>query len=62
MSKGESNGNGPGFGKVIDHMAGGKFGDHEKTRRTNVYVLLDRFEQDLQDQAKLKQNGKRNIA
>lgn len=61
-SGGQSKGNSPGFGKVIDHMAGGKFGDHEKTRRTNIYVLLDRFEQDLKDQAKLKQNGKRNIA
>jgi|GEM_PF-2528156 len=59
----ESNagGSGPGFGKIITHMAGGKFGDHEKTRRTNIYVLLDQFEQDLKDQAKQTTNGKRSF-
>lgn len=36
-----------GFGKVILHMAGGKFGDHATTRRTNIYTLLEEFEENL---------------
>lgn len=36
-----------GFGKVVLNMAGGKFGDHEKTRRTNIYTFLEEFEENL---------------
>jgi len=36
-----------GFGKVVLTMAGGKFGDHEKTRRTNIYTFLEEFEENL---------------
>lgn len=58
----KGNGSGPGFGKVIQHMAGGKFGSFKETRQTNIYVLLDQFEQDIKDQAKLKNHGKNSNA
>lgn len=37
-----------GFGKVILQMSkGGSFGNHEKTRRTNIYTFLEEFEENL---------------
>lgn len=36
-----------GFGKVILHMAGGKFGNHEQTKATNVFTFLEEFNDNL---------------
>ena len=36
-----------GFGKVILQMAGGKFGNHEQTKNTNVYTFLEEFNENL---------------
>jgi hypothetical protein len=36
-----------GFGKVILQMAGGKFGNHEQTKTTNVYTFLEEFNENL---------------
>lgn len=41
-----------GFGKVVLQMAGGKFGTHEETKRTNCYTFLEQFEEDLRTAAK----------
>jgi hypothetical protein len=38
-----------GFGKVILEMAGGKFGNHEQTKTTNIYTFLEEFEQNLKN-------------
>ena len=38
-----------GFGKVILQMAGGKFGNHEQTKTTNIYTFLEEFTQNLSD-------------
>lgn len=36
-----------GFGKVILQMAGGKFGNHEQTKSTNIYTFLEEFTENL---------------
>lgn len=36
-----------GFGKVILSMAGGKFGTHDETGRTNIYTFLEEFQENL---------------
>lgn len=38
-----------GFGKVILQMAGGKFGNHEETKKTNVYTFLEEFNENLKN-------------
>lgn len=46
-----------GFGKVILQMAGGKFGNHEQTKFTNIYTFLEEFEQNLKDAKDVKKNA-----
>lgn len=41
-----------GFGKVILQMAGGKFGNHEQTKSTNIYTFLEEFNENLKDAKK----------
>lgn len=36
-----------GFGKIILHFAGGKFGTYNETRTTNLYTFLSEFEEQL---------------
>ena len=36
-----------GFGKVVLQMAGGKFGHHSETRKTNIFIFLEEFEENL---------------
>lgn len=36
-----------GFGKVILEMAGGKFGNHNETKTTNIYTFLEEFNENL---------------
>lgn len=38
-----------GFGKVVLQMAGGKFGNHEQTKNTNIYTFLEQFSEDLKN-------------
>lgn len=38
-----------GFGKVILQMAGGKFGNHEQTKSTDIYTFLEEFEENLKN-------------
>lgn len=38
-----------GFGKVILQMAGGKFGNHEQTKTTNIYTFLEEFNENLKN-------------
>lgn len=45
-----------GFGKVILQMAGGKFGNHEETKTTNIYTFLEEFEQNLKYAKDAKKN------
>jgi len=45
-----------GFGKVILQMAGGKFGNHEQTKLTNIYTFLEEFEQNLKDAKDAQKN------
>lgn len=42
-----------GFSKVILQMAGGKFGNHEQTKSTNIYTFLEEFNQNLKDAKKI---------
>lgn len=37
-----------GFAKVVLQMAGGKFGNHEQTKATNIYTFLEEFEENLE--------------
>ena len=39
--------NNSGFGKLVLHLSGGKFGTHNETKNTNVYTFLSEFEQQL---------------
>ncbi|MFL0067856.1 hypothetical protein V2605_03910 [Tenacibaculum maritimum] len=39
--------NSSGFGKLILHLSGAKFGSHNETKRTNVYTFLSEFEEQL---------------
>jgi len=41
-----------GFGKVVLTMAGGPFGNHVQTGKTNIYVFLEQFEEDLKNAPK----------
>lgn len=43
-----------GFSKVILQMAGGKFGNHEQTKSTNIYTFLEEFNENLKN---AKSNG-----
>lgn len=36
-----------GFGKLVLHFSGGKFGTYNETKNTNVYTFLDEFEEQL---------------
>lgn len=45
-----------GFSKVILQMSGGKFGNHEETKATNIYTFLEEFEQNLKDAKDAKKN------
>ncbi|WP_340074558.1 hypothetical protein [Leptobacterium sp. I13] len=36
-----------GFGKLVLHASGGKFGTHNETKNTNVYTFLGEFEEQL---------------
>lgn len=36
-----------GFGKLVLHLSGGKFGTHNETKNTNVYTFLSEFEEQL---------------
>lgn len=36
-----------GFGKAVLSMAGGKFGTHNETGQTNIYVFLEEFEENI---------------
>ena len=36
-----------GFGKLVLHLSGGKFGTHNETKSTNVYTFLSEFEEQL---------------
>ena len=36
-----------GFGKLILHLSGAKFGSHNETKTTNVYTFLSEFEEQL---------------
>lgn len=36
-----------GFGKLILHLSGGKFGTHNETKNTNIYTFLSDFEEQL---------------
>lgn len=36
-----------GFAKVVLQMAGGKFGNHEQTKATNIYTFLEEFTENL---------------
>jgi len=36
-----------GFGKLVLYLSGGKFGTYNQTKRTNVYVFLSAFEEQL---------------
>ena len=45
-----------GFGKVILEMAGGKFGNHEQTKTTNIYTFLEEFEQNLKNAKDAQKN------
>lgn len=38
-----------GFGKVILEMAGGKFGNHNETKTTNIYTFLEEFNENLKN-------------
>lgn len=38
-----------GFGKVILQMAGGKFGNHEQTKATNIFTFLEEFNENLKN-------------
>ena len=46
-----------GFGKVILQMAGGKFGNHEQTKTTNVYTFLEEFTENLKTAKDAKKNA-----
>lgn len=39
--------NNSGFGKLVLHLSGGKFGTHNETKNTNVYTFLSEFEEQL---------------
>ena len=39
--------NSSGFGKLILHLSGAKFGSHNETKTTNVYTFLSEFEEQL---------------
>ncbi|CAA0149597.1 conserved hypothetical protein [Tenacibaculum maritimum] len=39
--------NSSGFGKLILHLSGKKFGSHRETKTTNVYTFLSEFEEQL---------------
>jgi hypothetical protein len=45
-----------GFGKVILQMAGGKFGNHEQTKATNIYTFLEEFNENLKNVKDVKKN------
>ena len=36
-----------GFGKLVLHLSGGKFGTHNETKNTNVYTFLSEFEEQI---------------
>jgi hypothetical protein len=36
-----------GFGKLVLHLSGGKFGTHNETKNTNIYTFLSEFEEQL---------------
>lgn len=36
-----------GFGKLVLHLSGGKFGTHNETKNTNIYIFLSEFEEQL---------------
>jgi len=36
-----------GFGKLVLHLSGGKFGTHNETKNTNVYTFLEDFQEQL---------------
>lgn len=36
-----------GFGKLVLHLSGGKFGTYNETKNTNVYIFLGEFEEQL---------------
>ena len=38
-----------GFGKLVLHLSGGKFGTHNETKNTNVYTFLSEFEEQLKN-------------
>jgi len=38
-----------GFGKLVLHFSGGKFGTHNETKDTNVYVFMSEFENQLKN-------------
>ena len=42
--------NSSGFGKLILHLSGAKFGAHNETKNTNVYTFLSEFEEQLKNQ------------
>ncbi len=42
--------NSSGFGKLILHLSGAKFGSHSETKTTNVYTFLSEFEEQLKKQ------------
>lgn len=46
-----------GFAKVILQMAGGKFGNHEQTKKTNVYTFLEEFSENIKNARNAKKNA-----
>ena len=36
-----------GFGRIVLHLSGGKFGTHNETKNTNVYTFLSEFEEQI---------------
>lgn len=46
-----------GFGKVILQMAGGKFGNHEQTKSTNIYTFLEEFNENLKNAKDAQKNA-----
>ncbi|ALU74741.1 hypothetical protein AUW17_05410 [Tenacibaculum dicentrarchi] len=42
--------NSSGFGKLALHLSGNKFGTHQETISTNIYVFLSEFEEQLKNQ------------